>query len=252
MILLLLKFPDPAFKSTLPGIIVGALFGIAFVGLCGWGIAALLGRRFVVRFGLVLLAALVGLIGAVIGDAKTATKRPLNDREMKNAKLVFGESLDYSKISLRLNTRLMCWPKRRMNRTPFQTIYLSKRFSRYAESRFKVPYYEDLLIHELTHVWQTQHGIPFRIKLRTALKVVWDRKKPYYYGGREELGRRDSLKQDFRSFSTEQQGMILEHYFCCCEHRDRKYKQGECADFEHFARQVRYNDGYHIQKDTFP
>jgi hypothetical protein len=248
---LVLIHPETALKSPLPAILLGAAIGIALVVLCGWGIAALLGRRLVFRISLALLVGLAGLIGAVIGDAKAAEKSPLDEKELAAARFVFGESLDYSKIRLARGARLMTWPRRKMSRTPHNTVYFSKRYSAHKDSLDYFAY-EDILIHELTHVWQTQHRVPFREKLGTALRVVFNKTKPYNYGGNFALRKKFKGKSHFRDFNTEQQGNILRDYFCCCFHRSIRQRQDACTDHERYARQARYNNGYYIERDTFP
>lgn len=243
------------YKSTLPGIFIGLVLGILLATLFGWGIAAILGRKFLFNLGWGLAAAFIGLLGAVIGDAKSATKRGLDDREMIVSKRVFGEAIDYSKVKLRLGTRLMNWPKRSMSRTPGNTIYFSKKYSNPALSDTMLyATYEDLLVHEMTHVWQTQHNIGLGKKLKTAFRVMFNRKKPYDYGGFRGLFKAFNQDRHFRDFNTEQQGRLMEHYHCCVFHQEYRKDSvtTDCYLWQHFARQVMFNNGYHIERDTFP
>ncbi|AEE52418.1 hypothetical protein [Haliscomenobacter hydrossis] len=240
-----------ALRSTLPGIVLGAVLGVALVGLLGWGVAAIVGKHLMIRLGLLLLAGLVGLVGAVIGDAVAAYKRPLNKWEQHIARRVFGETLDFSKIKLAFGCHLMNGPKRKMSRTPGNTIFLSQRYSNIQtdDDQYR---YEDILIHELTHVWQTQHGVSLFKKVWTALGVVFHKKKPYDYEGEKGLKEKRLQNGHFRDFSTEQQGSIMAHYHCCKYHNINfhfKYRK-DCENLEHFARQVRLNEGYHIKNDT--
>ncbi|HOY18364.1 MAG TPA: hypothetical protein PLC89_13750 [Haliscomenobacter sp.] len=242
-----------AVRSTLPGILLGAVLGVALVGLVGWGVAALAGKHLMIRLGLVLLAGLVGLLGAVIGDAVAAYKRPLNKWEQQIARRVFGETLDFSKIKLAFGCQLMNGPNRKMSRTPGNTIFLSNKHSNIQTDAGQY-HYEDILVHELTHVWQTQHGISLFKKVWTALGVVFHKKKPYDYEGEKGLSEKRLQKWHFRDFGTEQQGSIMAHYHCCKYHNFKyhfKYRNG-CENLEHFARQVRLNEGYHIENDTLP
>jgi hypothetical protein len=66
-----------------------------------------------------------------------------------------------------------------------------------------------LLIHELTHVWQTQHGYSVVEKLFYALHGAG----VYKYG--EEAGLRQATAQGkhFKDFNTEQQGDICMDYY---------------------------------------
>ncbi len=244
------------YKSTLPGIFIGVFLGVLLATLFGWGLAAILGRKFLFSLGWAIAAAFIGLLGAVIGDAKTATKRGLDDREIAVSKRIFGETIDYSRVKLRLGTRLMNWPKRRMSRTPGNTIYFSKTYSNPSPTdTMTYAAYEDLLVHEMTHIWQTQHGIGLGKKLKAALRVMFNRKKPYDYGGFTGLFKASTRNKHFRDFNTEQQGKILEHYHCCAFHQQYRKEEStsnNCILWRHFLRQVQYNNGYHIERDTFP
>jgi hypothetical protein len=228
-------------KSTITGIILGFILGILLIYLLSWGIVSLLGCRFLFKIGVLILALIIGVIGAVVGDAKAAYKRPLTNAEIYRAKKVFGNSLDYAKIKVAFNTRLMSI---RGSKAPFNTIYLSKRMSK--------PYcnqgmYDDNLVHELTHNWQTQHGIGIFKKLKTATRVIFNKKRPYQYGNKEGLFEAIEKNKNFRDFNTEQQGAILADFHCFTYH-----KYSTSANFhEHFVRQVHYNNGYHIEVDTF-
>jgi hypothetical protein len=233
-------------KSTLGGIIIGCLLGIGLVYLLGWGIMALLGRKFVLKAGWLILAVFMGIIGAVTGDITAAEKRPLTLPEENRAKLMFGNTINYKKVRVATNTRLM---NIRSSKAPFNTIYLSKKASAIAPFQGQLNLnYEDIYIHELTHVWQTQHGIGIFKKMKIAIWVFFSPKKPYKYGESVGLNRAISEKQGFRAFNTEQQGAIIADYFCSAHHKRRQHHN----QLEHFARQVRYNNGYHIEVDTFP
>lgn len=233
-------------KSTIGGILIGFLLGVALTYLIGWGIFALLGRKFMFKMGLHIAAFLVGLVGAVRGDSVAAEKRPLVFYEQYRAELVFGNTLNYKKVKIVSNAQLInFWT----TRAPYNTIYLSKKMAAISAFEGRLNWnYEDILIHELTHVWQTQHRIGIVKKVTTALKVVVNRTKPYRYGKGEGLTAAINKKQNFRRFNTEQQGSIIAHYFCSKFHKRSTYH----AQLEHFARQVRYNKGYHIEIDTFP
>jgi Putative peptidoglycan binding domain len=67
------------------------------------------------------------------------------------------------------------------------------------------------LIHELTHVWQGQHGFPFAYMVKSMLaqgKAIaqhWDREKAYTY---DKTG-----YKNWRDYNVEQQGNIIEDWF---------------------------------------
>src|SRR5690606_5107450 len=117
----------------------GALTGFAIGGLAGGIIGGLLG----------------GVIGAIGGDTETASERPLTAPEEAEAKRVFGKSLDYSIIRISFNAPLMAIGG--FARTPYNTVYFPPSEAKNAASPNR-DYYA-YLIHELTHVWQQQHGV---------------------------------------------------------------------------------------------
>jgi hypothetical protein len=245
MIAFILTEPlDDTIKSTLTSILIGFVLGVILTYLLSWGILALLGRKLIFKLGILLLALFIGIIGAVVGDAKAAYKRPLTAGEIYRAKKVFGNSLDYGKIKIAYNSRLMNF---KSNRAPFNTIYLTKRMDSLSQKGKEGVYY-DVLIHELTHTWQTQHGIGILKKLKTAFRVIFNRTQPYNFGKAEGLEIAIDKKQDFRDFNTEQQGEILAYFYCYTYHSRQKKR----TYYEHFARQVQFNKGYHIEVDTFP
>jgi len=67
------------------------------------------------------------------------------------------------------------------------------------------------LIHELTHVWQTQHGIFVATKIWRALHSIAG--NPYAYGGESGLEEDAKHGRHFRDYNTEQQGDICRDYY---------------------------------------
>ncbi|MBV6425963.1 MAG: hypothetical protein KIPDCIKN_00454 [Haliscomenobacter sp.] len=127
--------------------------------------------------------------------------------EESEARRVFGNSIDYSKVRIEANS-LMTWGG--YARTPFDTIYLPPDiyWKLTLESiQNKIPEDMDLLIHELTHVWQTQHGISTVEKIRQAIKGNYD------YGGSSNLEAKRLVGKTITDFNAEQQGDIAEDYY---------------------------------------
>jgi high-affinity Fe2+/Pb2+ permease len=91
MIAFILTEPfDETTKSTLIGILTGFVLGVILTYFFSWGILAVLGRKLIFKLGILILALFIGIIGAVVGDAKAAYKRPLTAGEIYRAKKVFG------------------------------------------------------------------------------------------------------------------------------------------------------------------
>jgi Putative peptidoglycan binding domain len=72
-------------------------------------------------------------------------------------------------------------------------------------------YSKKTLIHELTHVWQGQHGMPFGYMVESLLaqgKAIaqhWDRNEAYTYD--------DQNYKNWRDYNVEQQGNIVGDWF---------------------------------------
>ncbi len=83
------------------------------------------------------------------------------------------------------------------------------------------------LIHELTHVWQYQHGAPVGNVIVSAFRGHYD------YGGEAGLRKAWADGDNFGDFGFEQQGDILQHYY------ERVRAGIETSAFDPFVAQVR-------------
>ena len=81
--------------------------------------------------------------------------RPLHAGEIKLARLVFAESIDYARV--RIHRGIACLPDLPFAFAPNGHIYFPRRHCPDDFSRAPA-HYRVWLIHELTHVWQHQHG----------------------------------------------------------------------------------------------
>jgi hypothetical protein len=123
--------------------------------------------------------------------------RPLHDRELQEAKSIFGDSLRYDLI--RIDTKpYLGLGKDVVAYVTFFTI----RYKR----RINMP----ILIHELVHVWQFQQF--GSVYISKALKAQKSR-EGYDYGGTENLYHGMLTGQTLTSFNFEQQAEIIEDYY---------------------------------------
>ena len=199
-------------RRSVFGDIAGTLLGAA----AGAGLGFLLGGP----WGALAGGVLGGLAGLALGDALSANKRPMTGDERTEAKLVFGDSLNMNKVTL-AEAPIMAIGN--MARTPFDTIY-------FPPGTFKESFTDFMpwLIHELTHVWQYQHGVSVLEKLWVALHG----QKAYNYGGEAALRSASASGKRFTDFNTEQQGDILRDYY-------RKLKEGkDTSAYDPFVDQV--------------
>jgi RHS repeat-associated protein len=150
------------------------------------------------------IATIVGIgatlaVGGTYGASKIlrSEPRPLDPAERAAATSVFASSLNLAPI------RLVEDPVFSVGgyaRTPWEWVY----FPRGAlSSPTRMPW----LIHELTHVWQSQHGIWVTTKAYYAILGE------YSYGGEAGLVAARAAGMHFTSFNTEQQADIASHYY---------------------------------------
>ena len=92
-------------------------------------------------------------------------RRSLTPGEIEMARSVFGSAIDYSKVAL---VKGKWWPfqPKRSAMAPMGNIYFHPDGGGWSEDFSKEPLHaQGYLIHELTHVWQTQKGGKFYLPL---------------------------------------------------------------------------------------
>jgi hypothetical protein len=123
-------------------------------------------------------------------------ERPLTSFERSEAKFVFGKSLDIDRITLAEDS---IFGSLNTARSLPGTIYFPPGTF---DGRFI-----GLLVHELTHQWQYQHGKSVAKLIYHALRGKYD------YGYEEGLIKAHTAGKKFTDFTTEQQGDILQDYY---------------------------------------
>jgi hypothetical protein len=98
---------------------------------------------------------------------------------------------------------------------------------RFPPGSFGEPGFVPWLIHELTHVWQYQHGAPLGNVIVSAFRGNYD------YGGEEALKNRRAEGDSFGDFGFEQQGDILQDYY------ERLVRGGDVSAYEPYLGEVR-------------
>lgn len=200
-----------------------SLFGAIVGGVAGGALGSVVGGVIGGPIGAVAGGVLGGVAGAFAGDAYSEAGRPLTTNERKQAECVFGGSINWSNVRV---TESPVMGSFKNARTPLETIY----FPPGTLAGGDAPY--PWLIHELTHVWQTQHGISLTSKVLTAVQGGLDQ-STYSYGGDAGLVAATRTNKSFRSFNTEQQGDILADFY-------RRLKGGgNVTPFLPFVREVR-------------
>ena len=139
------------------------------------------------------------------------SRRTLTAREIILAREVFKDSIDYSTVKI-INGGLLGIPNASNNAmTPFGSIHLpSKDYNEIKDfglsgvkSSLKIWF-----IHEMTHVWQYQHGFNnARAGINTGINGGYTERALAY-----EYSLLDKNKK-FNEYNMEQQAEIVSHYF---------------------------------------
>lgn len=190
------------------------------------GIVLAIGGGFL---GLALLVA-----GIVSIDMAFRQSRGLDETERKEAFQVFGNSLDYNKVRVAEDPIMSVG---RYALTPGNTIYLPPRTTKDKDSPERRWWYYPLLIHEMTHAWQSQHGVSTMRKVLTALRGH----SAYNYDGPEGLKKAATQGVHFVDFNTEQQASI------CADYISIVTDGGDKAPYEPFIAEVK-NGGLPVDK----
>ncbi len=161
--------------------------------------------------------------------------RPLTEEEVQEAKLVFGDSLDYWRIridewSLIAHFGAYSYRKKvkkapeHMAMTFYNTIHFSRRIQ-------PEPGNADMawLIHELTHTAQNEHtGGGFWVE-----SLVAQGKEGYDYGGPPALA-----GKELKDFNREQQGDIAKDYYWVI-HEKKTISEDERKDYDRMIAQLK-------------
>ena len=182
------------------GAVQRSLFGDITGGVLGLASGALIGGLLGGPIGALVGGLIGGIAGLVIGDVVSANPRGLTGPEKTEAQLVFRSSLNYDAVQIVEAPIMGSFDNAR---TPFETIY-------FPPGAHQDKDYLPWLIHELTHVWQTQRGVSAIKKTLTSLYAFV---VGYSYGGTPKLIQAVVDGKHFTDFNTEQQGDILRDYY---------------------------------------
>jgi len=139
-----------------------------------------------------------------LADLLKFNTRALTDEEKKVARSVFGDSIDLNLV------RIDEWSVSNLvnGRRPFTTFNTINTWGSLTD---------DVLIHELTHVWQ--YGQVGAIYIPDAVDAQ-NSSEGYNYGGSTELEKRIAAGQKLSSFNYEQQAQIVQDYYKIREDKD--------------------------------
>ena len=136
-------------------------------------------------------------------EIRLGESRKLTDGEVRLARSVFADTIDYDRVRIFRKKYFPLQPRRR-TMAPNGNIYFHPRSSIYRDDFSAAEtYLQGLFIHEMTHVWQHQAGTNVR-------KAIFNRRYRY----RLQRGK------PFRRYGLEQQCEIVRDYFLVCNRRE--------------------------------
>lgn len=152
-------------------------------------------------------------------ELKVETKRKLTAGEIKMSRLIFQDSIDYSKIWIHVAGYLHRKTGNAM--TPAGEIYLPKEdYLNNKDFSVSPPHLKHWFMHEMTHVWQYQLGASVGwLGLKQLCKGGYTKSVNSADSGASELLAYDTdiLNRDqnkkFSDLNFEQQGRVVEFYF---------------------------------------
>lgn len=150
------------------------------------------------------VAGAAAVIGRVLAGPDLDAGRALTQGEIALAKDVFGDSIDYSSVRLR-DEDYVPWQGKDYAMAPNGHIYFGENLRGVADWSQQKTHDQGLFIHEMTHVWQHQHGV--NVLLVGAYQQTKQFLMSDQYAYRLEPGK--ALKD----YNIEQQGDIVRDYF---------------------------------------
>ncbi len=160
-----------------------------------------------------------------VADWVKFNTRGLTDRELKLARSVFGERVNYRRV--RLDER--AWLGPRQGRYCYVSFFTINSWG---------PMTDAILIHELVHVWQYQRvGIAY---IPRALRALVS-EEGYDYGGAEALSRGRLTGKRLLDFNYEQQADIITDYYRLRNGQRPVWSRNsrpDLNDYAHYAEQL--------------
>ncbi|HCF3585963.1 TPA: DUF2345 domain-containing protein, partial [Pseudomonas aeruginosa] len=169
------------------------------------------------------IAAAVGAavaVGKLLSGPDAEAGRALSEGEISLAKGVFGDSIDYSTVRLR-NEDYVPWQGKDYVMAPNGHIYFGEELRGVADWSLESLQRQGLFIHEMTHVWQHQHGV------NVLLVGAYQQARQFLLG--DQYAYRLEPGKTLKDYNIEQQGDIVRDYFL------EKNEFGEASANSRFA-----------------
>jgi hypothetical protein len=172
-----------------------------------------------------VFSSLFATISPVTSTAATTTGvagRPLTQGEINLATLMFGSKINNSAVKIYHHTYLPFLPDKNSLMTPNGNIYASKNSTMYssdystmsppAYATWPLIYPQAVFVHEMTHVWQYQHGMWVKTRRVTG---SWNYDYDFATFG----------TKDFKSYGIEEEAQIVEDFYLLL-HGGQIYRNG--------------------------
>lgn len=172
--------------------------------------------------GSLLLADLLGVpvLYETLADWVKFRTRGLNEEELRLARIVFGNALDYRRIRVDERAHIGC----RQQHIAYVSFYMINSWG---------PLSPTVFIHELVHVWQYQQV--GAVYLSRAL-LAQASPMGYNYGGVGML--KDHLREGLAGFNYEQQADIIADYYRLATGLRPQWGDGGIADLPVYQRYI--------------
>ena len=183
--------------------------------------------HWIVELGILIWDSLaVAELYETIADFIKFNTRPMHDWEIKLAKTVFGNAIDYRRV--RIDEYAFIGAKQ--YRICYVSFYTINSWGAMENST---------LLHELTHVWQYEHlGAVY---IPRALRAQFS-KMGYNYGGVSTLKAYLEKGKDIFAFNLEQQGDIISDYYRIKNGYHPRWGDGRKQDlpiYENYIKQLK-------------
>ncbi|MFJ2453345.1 type VI secretion system Vgr family protein [Pseudomonas protegens] len=156
---------------------------------------------------LIVAAAAVGaaaLVAKAFSEPDSEKGRALTEGEITLAKRVFGDSIDYDKVRLR-DEDYVPWQGKNYVMAPNGHIYFGEDLRGVADWSLLPADERGLFIHEMTHVWQHQHGV------NVLLVGAYQQAKQFLIGDQYQY--QVEPGKTLKDYNIEQQGDIVRDYY---------------------------------------
>ena len=152
----------------------------------------------------VAVASGAAILAKTFAEPSADKGRALTVGEIDIAKTVFADAIDYDTVRLR-DENYVPWQGENYAMAPNGHIYFGKSLRGISDWSLEDSNMQGLFIHEMTHVWQHQHGV------NVLLVGAYQQAKQFLVG--DQYDYHLAPGKMFKDFNIEQQGDIIRDYY---------------------------------------